>query len=253
MFAGESCSFRMARTAQQSKVVPLEAARAERASVPPPTRGTRTFTQKRARATYDALMAAAGEVFAEKGFDATQTPDIARRAGVSVGTFYRYFADKRQAFIEMITEYLEQAYEAVMSNLTPDAFAVTRTPRDKRAAVDHVIDVLFHNAAEHPDLHFVFLAMSMRDPEVAAIRLRFEQRGRQALAALIETVVPAGRIPDAMAAAEVIQLAAEEAATTTTGGRGPAKSPERAQALRDALTEMIYRYVFGTEEVPPGE
>lgn len=243
----------MARTAQEPNVVPLESARPRPASPAPPTRDTRTFTQKRARATYDALMRASAEVFAEKGFDATQTPDIARHAGVSVGTFYRYFADKRQAFIEMIAEYLEQAYESVMENLTPDAFAATRTARDKRAAVDHVIDVLFRSAAEHPDLHFVFLAMSMRDPEVAEIRLRFEKRGRQALAALIETVVPAGRIPDPMAAAEVIQLAAEEAATATAGGHGPAKSFERARALRGALTDMIYRYVFGTEEVPPGE
>lgn len=240
----------MARTAQQPKVVPLGTGRA---SVPPPTRDTRSFTQKRARATYDALMAASAEVFAEKGFDATQTPDIARRAGVSVGTFYRYFADKRQAFIEMINDYLEQTYQSVMGDLTPDAFGVTRTARDKRAAVDHVIDVLFQNAARHPDLHFVFLAMSMRDPEVAEIRMRFEKRGREALAALIEAVVPRERIPDPLAAAEVIQLASEEAATTTGGGRGPAKSPERAQALRGALTDMIYRYVFGTEEVPPGE
>ena len=243
----------MARTAQEDNVVELGSARVQRGSPPPPTRDTRTFTQKRARATYDALMAAASDVFAEKGFDATQTPDIARRAGVSVGTFYRYFADKRQVFIEMITEHLEQTYELVMGNLTPDAFAVTRTARDKRAAVDHVIDVLFRNAAEHPDLHFVFLAMSMRDTEVAEIRARFEQRGREALAALIEAVVPRDRIPDSMAAAEVIQLAAEEAATTTSGGRGPAKSAERARVLRAALTDMIYRYVFGTEEVPPGE
>ncbi len=244
----------MARAAgQQRVVVPLDPARTEHASVPPPTRYTRSFTQKRARATYNALVGAAAEVFAEKGFDATQTPDIARRAGVSVGTFYRYFNDKRQVFIEMITEYLEETYESVMGNLTPDAFAATRTPRDRRATVDHVIDVLFQNAAEHPDLHFVFLAMSMRDPEVAEIRLRFEKRGRQALAAVIEAVVPRERIPDPLAAAEVIQLAAEEAATATTGGRGPRASPERAQALRNALADMIYRYVFGTEEVPPGE
>jgi AcrR family transcriptional regulator len=43
-----------------------------------------------ARRNYDALIAAAGEAFAEDGADATME-DIARRAGVGIGTLYRHF------------------------------------------------------------------------------------------------------------------------------------------------------------------
>ncbi|WP_280499942.1 helix-turn-helix domain-containing protein, partial [Nocardia farcinica] len=35
-------------------------------------------------------------MFAENGFDATTVAEIARRAGVTERTFYRYFADKRE-------------------------------------------------------------------------------------------------------------------------------------------------------------
>src|SRR5688572_13295146 len=49
-----------------------------RPSVIPPTRDTRDFAQKRAKVTYDALIAAAAKAFAEKGFDDTQSPDSAR-------------------------------------------------------------------------------------------------------------------------------------------------------------------------------
>jgi hypothetical protein len=52
----------------------------------------RTFAQKRARKTYDALIEAAFAVFGDKGYEDAQTPDIASAAGVSVGTFYRYFS-----------------------------------------------------------------------------------------------------------------------------------------------------------------
>lgn len=203
--------------------------------------------QSRARATYDRLLAAAAELFAEKGFDDTQTPDIAERAGVSVGTFYRYFSDKRQAFIELIKNHLQESYDSVMGNLTPELFSATRTPKDRRATVEQVIEILFAHTAQNPPLHRVFLALSLRDEEVAQLRVDYEERGRQALALLLEQVVSRDRIADPLAAAEVMGVAAQEVALATIGMHGAARGPEHAQALRSALTDMLYRYVFGDE------
>jgi AcrR family transcriptional regulator len=217
----------------------------DRRSVPPVTREARAFAQKRAHATYAALLEAARRVFESHGYDDAQTPDIAREAGVSVGTFYRYFTDKRHAFLEMITEHLEQLYEVVMKDMTVEAFGPARTESARREACEHVIDVLFRNTARHPALQRVLLGVALRDPEVAEIRLAFDERSRQALALLIEQVAPPGRIPDAMAAAEVIQIAAQEVALATTGSLGTRKTRAEARALREALATMIYRYVFG--------
>lgn len=215
------------------------------ASVPPATRDTREFAQERARATYQSLVAAAAQVFADKGFDDAQTPDIARAAGVSVGTFYRYFSDKRQAFIEMIQVYLDESYERVMSNLTPEAFAETKSDRDRRATIDHVIDVLFQNTSQNPGLHRVFLGMSLRDADVLEIRVAFEERSRQALARLLTQTVSRDRIPDPLAAAQVIQIAAQEVSLATIGLHGASPDESQSQALRHALADMLYRYVFG--------
>ncbi|GAB2632452.1 TetR/AcrR family transcriptional regulator [Streptomyces capparidis] len=46
---------------------------------------------------YDALLAAAREVFAESGADAP-LEDVARRAGVGIGTLYRNFPTRRHLF-----------------------------------------------------------------------------------------------------------------------------------------------------------
>jgi len=211
----------------------------------PATRDTRDFAQQRAKDTHAALVEAALEVFATKGFDDAQTPDIARSAGVSVGTFYRYFADKHQAFIEAITAHLERVHERVMSNLTVEVFRATLTAEERRAAIDHVIEILFQIVAEQPQLQRVFIAMSLRDPEVMRIRSEFAARASAGVAALMVQVAPPGRIPDPEAAAQVIQIAAEEVAIVTMGGRGPPQSPERVVALRSALAEMFLRYVFG--------
>jgi AcrR family transcriptional regulator len=217
---------------------------------PPPTpltRDTRSFAQQRAHDTHRALLAAATDLFAARGFDDTQTPDIARAAGVSVGTFYRYFADKRQAFLELMAQRTAMMFERVVSNLSVDLFGPAQSPERRRSAVSRVIDVLFETTSENPGLLRVFLAMSMRDPEAAKIREEFEERGRRAIELLLLDVAPSARIADARAAAEVIHIAAQEVALVTMSCRGVTPHA-RADALRAALGDMLYRYVFGSDD-----
>ncbi|HUB37593.1 MAG TPA: helix-turn-helix domain-containing protein [Streptosporangiaceae bacterium] len=54
-----------------------------------------------ARRNYDRLVAAAGAVFAERGADDVSLEEIARRAGVGIGTLYRHFP-ARQALLEAV-------------------------------------------------------------------------------------------------------------------------------------------------------
>ena len=51
-----------------------------------------------ARRNYERLLAAAGEAFAERGADDVSLEEIARRAGVGIGTLYRHFPT-RQALL----------------------------------------------------------------------------------------------------------------------------------------------------------
>ena len=59
--------------------------------------------RRRAEARPDEVLDAALAVFGEKGFAATKVDDIARRAGVSKGTVYLYFASK-EALLEGIVQ-----------------------------------------------------------------------------------------------------------------------------------------------------
>jgi AcrR family transcriptional regulator len=54
-----------------------------------------------ARRNYDRLLAAAAAVFAERGADDASLEEIARRAGVGIGTLYRHFP-ARQALLEAV-------------------------------------------------------------------------------------------------------------------------------------------------------
>jgi len=54
-----------------------------------------------ARRNYDRLLAAATALFAERGADDVSLEEIARRAGVGIGTLYRHFP-ARQALLEAV-------------------------------------------------------------------------------------------------------------------------------------------------------
>jgi AcrR family transcriptional regulator len=57
---------------------------------------------KRSAERRDAILAAALDEFADRGFAATRLDDVARRADVAKGTIYLHFADKEALFEELI-------------------------------------------------------------------------------------------------------------------------------------------------------
>jgi AcrR family transcriptional regulator len=211
----------------------------------------REFKQRRSAATYEALLQAAARVFAKKGFEAAQTPEIASEAGVSTGAFYRYFQDKRAAFVEVIAHHLQQAHDEVMAKLTPDRF-LGRVATDHRRAIDIVIDVLFDRMQRDAELERVYLAMSFSDPDVRQLRAEYEAMGCAALARLIELIVPRAVVPDPTAAARVIGITAVEIAADRAGLRPRSGHGGSDAAVKAALREMLYRYLFAPLEGEAG-
>lgn len=81
--------------------------------------GVRRPARADARRNFDALIAAAREAFAANGTDAS-LEDIARRAGVGIGTLYRNFPTRRDLF--------EAVYVAEINQLADVAEAVVSEP-----------------------------------------------------------------------------------------------------------------------------
>lgn len=65
--------------------------------------------QERSRQQRDRLLKAGERVFAEHGFWDAHVAQIARKAGCSVGSFYRRFHDKEALFLALQTEMAERA------------------------------------------------------------------------------------------------------------------------------------------------
>ena len=60
--------------------------------------------ERRKEARPQELLASAIELFVERGFASTRLEDVARRAGVSKGTLYLYYANKEDLFKAVVRE-----------------------------------------------------------------------------------------------------------------------------------------------------
>jgi AcrR family transcriptional regulator len=78
----------------------------------------RTPLQQRSSQRRALILAAAAELADELGYDDVTTSDIARRAGVAVGSLYRFFEDKRAVFRALSLRHMEQYLATLERSVT---------------------------------------------------------------------------------------------------------------------------------------
>lgn len=79
---------------------------------------------KPAGARRDEILAAALDLFVERGFDATSVPAVATAAGIAAGTIYRHFDSKET----LVNELYRRCKAALMTSLL-DEFPLAAAPR----------------------------------------------------------------------------------------------------------------------------
>src|ERR1700742_2967791 len=77
--------------------------------------------QGRARQTVEAVLDAVIKILKREGFQAVTTNRIAEVAGVSIGSVYQYFPDKRAIFVALHERHVEEIDRLVTSALMEHA------------------------------------------------------------------------------------------------------------------------------------
>jgi len=113
-----------------------------------------------------AILAAALEEFAARGFAATRLDDVARRARIAKGTIYLYFRDKESLFQEL-----------VRAMLSPVAGTIAAAPlRDLpiRAVAEMIVDVFVNEiyGTRRKDVIRLIIAEGPRFPKLAEFYYR---------------------------------------------------------------------------------
>jgi len=90
-----------------------------------PKKKRRSPRQARASETVAAILEAAAQILEAGGFEAFTTNAVAERAGVSIGTLYQYFANKKALLLALA----KQEIESTLAKLRrPEA---TQSPEDR--------------------------------------------------------------------------------------------------------------------------
>ncbi|MBA3452618.1 MAG: TetR/AcrR family transcriptional regulator [Deltaproteobacteria bacterium] len=196
------------------------------------------FRQERSRRSYLALIESATELFAQNGYDAVGSPEIAEHAGVSVGTFYRYFDDKHEVYLEIARRMMVTAYAETIEGLTPARFLGLA----RRETIGQTIDLVFEHVQSRPRLSRSFIEMSLRDPQVGELRWAFDDVSVRRLTALISAITARDVVPDPEATAWVLYGAVMQCAYGLAEHLGP--PPVSTDRAKKALVDFIERALF---------
>jgi AcrR family transcriptional regulator len=135
---------------------------------------------KRRPQTTAALLDAAYEAFAERGFHGASIGEISKRAGLTTGAFYSNYASKEDLLLALFDRHSRQLVERLHSNVelalsTPDPLST-------------LIGLLAEQAGDDPTWFLVsteFTLHAIRNPDVAVLLAAHERALRNELVSLL--------------------------------------------------------------------
>ena len=202
------------------------------------TAGTRAMRSAERR---DAILAAAFDEFAERGFAATRLDDVARRADVAKGTIYLHFADKETLFQELIRLELSPVVGAL------EHIAQAEIP--VRRLAPQLVEVFVREIFEtrRKDVIRLVITEGQRFPKLAEFYYReVIARVLEAVRALLRRAVERGELKDDALVRYPQLLAAPGIMAIVWGGLFERFEPLDVRSLMQAHFEML----FGKEGAP---
>ena len=148
-----------------------------------------SLSERRKQELRRGIIDAAFDCFAEQGYHATGIADIAARLGIGHGTFYRYFANKRDIVEHVVDDVVARIIESLNAENAPEA---VDTIGDYRAQVERIGEALGRILTEDPRLPRMVLEAPGIDPQMSAKVMDFYELARNLTAQYLAHGVETG-------------------------------------------------------------
>jgi AcrR family transcriptional regulator len=190
--------------------------------------------QDRGIETKTRILEAGLRLFTEKGLHGTSSREIAGAAGVAIGSFYSYFKDKRELFIELL-----KTHRINMMEILDNSSSKMITNKNRSTLIKKLIETIWvsHEATHEFDRKAEILRGA--DPEIDAIINQQEEAGLNHFLPILKSIEPMLRRKDIDTAALVVSVTIREFMHSTV--KATTKDKNR---IIDELTDMISRYLF---------
>lgn len=194
--------------------------------------------QERSKQTREKIIQAAITLIQEHGYEKTSSNDIASEAGVSVGSFYTYFVDKRQLLLVIFDRLADEFSRNIFETIEPQHLF----GKDVRANIRHSIATALDDQGKYLGLQRAIHELVVKDSEFAERRRAIMQRSISRLRNLISQAIKADfmRDVDPNDAAFIVHRVVFNLSVDYITGFCDF---EKERAI-DALTDMIYNYLF---------
>ena len=192
----------------------------------------KTPLQARAEVTVEAICEATIQVLLSHGVERLTTTRVADRAGVSVGTLYQYYPNKRSLLYAVMEEHLDRVATAVES-------ACERACRKPLAEmIKQVVEVFVDAKMDRADISVALYKVA---PDIGGSELvkKMGQRMRKAVEAMLQTA--ADREPPADSFTIDTMLAAMSGVMRSLLEARP--SPAMVRKMREQLVLMCQSYM----------
>lgn len=133
--------------------------------------------QTRSIETKNKILNTALELFCKKGFYLTTTNEIAKVAGVPIGSLYSYYKNKDIILLEILNDYNETFIKDVYSKLNDSINVMENMNVDNiKELMKSIISILINRHLETKELNIELKALCHTKPEVAEISKEQEDK-----------------------------------------------------------------------------
>lgn len=202
----------------------------------PLTNPRKRASQKRSRATVDALIEATARILVREGFDRASTNRIAEAAGVSVGSLYQYFPSKEALVAAVIDRHHQELMYVVRAALAE----VMAQPVER--AVRMLVTTAIEAHRIDPKLHKVLAEQIPRTGKLETLET-FNRETYALFRAYLENHREELRALDLGLAAFVCVTSIEALTHTAVLHHSKDLSDQALAALIDEATRLIVRYL----------
>lgn len=206
--------------------------------------GVRIPRQRRSEETRQKIMQAGFRLFEKEGFHATSSKKIAREAGVSVGSFYAYFKDKKHLLLEIIGEKLAAIHDL--------ALKLSQSPELHQVAERDLVRLMIFQARDmhiaSPEFTREIDILCHTDEDVCRFAVEKDAMFDATLVKLLESRRECLRVTDLEAAASLVHGSIQFLLHKLQ--HFPGSIPE--ERAIEALVDMICTYLFKPDcHTPP--
>ena len=190
---------------------------------------------KRGLETKRRILNAGFKLFSQKGLHGTNSREIAAVAGVSIGSFYTYYKNKRILFIDLMQRHCTRVMDALAA--VP---AKENLDKDPRQVVHTMIRVIWNLHDSVYPLNQKALSLREIDPEIDQIIEEQERAIIQRLVSILKTAESRLRIRDMETAAWLLERIILEVMHQVSRS----KAKDKNDRIVNELMDMISRYLI---------